>query len=349
MTDPIPPTSSMQVENNIHNGTNGTNGSQEASTSSGATGDKATVSKTNGVVACGVAGSVTVALHPLVIMNISDHYTRIKAQEEIVPKVYGAILGKQNGRHLELFNSFELQHSENPSTGEVEIEMSYFRDKEEQFRQVFKDIDFLGWYTVGSSNATDRDILIHKQLTVVNEGALLVKLDPNSLSANLPVTIYESMVDINDAAPRMLFIEVCYTLVTEEAERIGVDHVARLSSAGSPDVSQVSEHIQMQKSAVKMLHSRINILLEYVKAVKDGELPMNEEIMRNCMSLCQRLPVLSTQNFQENLFDQCNDVLLMSYLAAITKGSNLSNELITKFNLIYDRHGASRRLRGLFF
>ena len=29
----------------------------------------------------GTQGSVTVALHPLVIMNISDHYTRIKAQE----------------------------------------------------------------------------------------------------------------------------------------------------------------------------------------------------------------------------------------------------------------------------
>ena len=36
----------------------------------------------------------------------------------------------------------------------------------------------------------------------------------------------------------MLFIQVQYTLVTEEAERIGVDHVARLSSAGHSEVSQ---------------------------------------------------------------------------------------------------------------
>ena len=339
------PSTSLQMQ--VENGANGTSEPQERATSTGT--ENKTVSKIMGVVACGVPASITVALHPLVIMNISDHFTRIKAQEEVIPKVFGAILGKQNGRHLELFNSFELQHTENPTTGDVEIEMNYFRDKEEQFRQVFKDIDFLGWYTVGTSNATEKDILIHKQLTAVNESALLLKLDPNSKSANLPVTIYESMVDINDDQPRMLFIEVFYTLVTEEAERIGVDHVARLSSAGSPDVSQVSEHIQMQKSAVKMLHSRIDILLQYVKAVKAGELPMNEEIMRNCMSLCQRLPVLSTQRFKENLFDQCNDVLLMSYLAAITKGCNVSNELITKFNLIYDRHGASRRLRGLFF
>ena len=31
----------------------------------------------------------------------------------------------------------------------------------------------------------------------------------------------------------MQFVEVPYTLATEEAERIGVDHVARLQTAGT--------------------------------------------------------------------------------------------------------------------
>jgi COP9 signalosome complex subunit 6 len=34
----------------------------------------------------GSQGSVTVALHPLVIMNISDHWTRVKAQEKAEKK-----------------------------------------------------------------------------------------------------------------------------------------------------------------------------------------------------------------------------------------------------------------------
>lgn len=33
------------------------------------------------MAAPGTIGSVTVALHPLVIMNISEHWTRVKAQE----------------------------------------------------------------------------------------------------------------------------------------------------------------------------------------------------------------------------------------------------------------------------
>ena len=34
----------------------------------------------NVLASSGVMGSVSVALHPLVIMNISEHYTRIRAQ-----------------------------------------------------------------------------------------------------------------------------------------------------------------------------------------------------------------------------------------------------------------------------
>ena len=41
---------------------------------------KSTIPKVEGLVASGVPASVAVALHPLVIMNISDHFTRIKAQ-----------------------------------------------------------------------------------------------------------------------------------------------------------------------------------------------------------------------------------------------------------------------------
>ena len=35
----------------------------------------------NVIAAAGTAGSVSVSLHPLVIMNISEHWTRVRAQE----------------------------------------------------------------------------------------------------------------------------------------------------------------------------------------------------------------------------------------------------------------------------
>ena len=40
----------------------------------------------------------------------------------------------------------------------------------------------------------------------------------------------------------VLFVDIPYTLATEEAERIGVDHVARMSTADTGDSSTGTEY-----------------------------------------------------------------------------------------------------------
>lgn len=40
--------------------------------------------------------------------------------------------------------------------------------------------------------------------------------------------MYESVIDLVNGEATMLFVPLTYTLATEEAERIGVDHVARM-------------------------------------------------------------------------------------------------------------------------
>ncbi|XP_048588542.1 COP9 signalosome complex subunit 6 [Nematostella vectensis] len=293
-------------------------------------------------------GSVSVALHPLVILNISEHYTRIRAQEgKPNPQVVGALLGTQDGRSMEIFNSFELQF-DSFDDGHIVINMEYYKTKEEQFRQVFKNLDFLGWYTTGSG-AQGSDLGIHKQICEINESPIFLKLNPLARTNDLPISMYESVIDLVNGETRMLFVEIPYTLATEEAERIGVDHVARLSSSGTVDGATVSDHLLAQYNAIKMLHARVKMIMEYVKAVKAGEAPCNHEIMRDALSLCQRLPVMKTDIFKGDFYDQCNDVMLMCYLATVTKGCNSLNEFINKFNVVHDRHGMGRRMRGLLF
>jgi COP9 signalosome complex subunit 6 len=74
------------------------------------TSENETSSNINSVMAPSTAApSVIIALHPLVIMNISEHWTRVKAQLGKAVKVYGALLGRQKGRNIELCTSFELK------------------------------------------------------------------------------------------------------------------------------------------------------------------------------------------------------------------------------------------------
>ena len=103
----------------------------------------------------------------------------------------------------------------------------------------------------------------------------------------------------------------------------------------------VSEHLLAQYNAIKMLHSRVKMILEYAKAVKNGnthslllcawrkmpttlnlslvivksfhnlflffffsgEAPCNHEIMRDALSLIQRLPVMKTDLFREDFYN----------------------------------------------
>ncbi|KAJ8337815.1 hypothetical protein SKAU_G00367810 [Synaphobranchus kaupii] len=281
------------------------------------------------VMASGVTGSVSVALHPLVILNISDHWIRIRSQEGRPMQVIGALIGKQEGRNIEVMNSFELLS-----------------------------------HTVDERNTHRQGVLLHQGRTIQAglqkiwsfwAGTRQAALPTNRISTFTSSTqtsqsvCTSQSIDIINGEATMLFAELTYTLATEEAERIGVDHVARMTATGTGENSTVAEHLIAQHSAIKMLHSRVKVILEYVKAVEAGEVPFNHEILREANALCHRLPVLSTLKFKTDFYDQCNDVGLMAYLGTITKTCNSMNQFINKFNVLYDRQGIGRRMRGLFF
>lgn len=54
---------------------------------------------------------------------------------------------------------------------------SFFRQCTD--KQVFKDLDFLGWYTTGN-RPTDQDIKVHKQICEINECPIMLQLSPQS-------------------------------------------------------------------------------------------------------------------------------------------------------------------------
>lgn len=78
----------------------------------------------------------------------------------------------------------------------------------------------------------------------------------------LPVKIYESVIDIVQGDATMLFVNLPYTLATEEAERIGVDHVVRMSthekggkSAGT--LSELPPYVKLISSCFFFLFSSL--------------------------------------------------------------------------------------------
>lgn len=147
---------------------------------------------------------------------------------------------------------------------------------------MFCDLDFLGWYITGtgSDKPSLRDVEVHKQIIDISESPIFLKMDPHGGHTDLPVKVYESIIDIMNGETKMLFVELTYTLSTEDAERIGVDHVARMSNNDAQENSLVAETLTVQFNAIKMLHSRVKMLLEYLKEAKTSKKAVNNEILR---------------------------------------------------------------------
>jgi len=290
-------------------------------------------------------GALNLMLHPVVIINISDHWTRVKVQSRKPnPRVIGALVGIQTGRNLEIFNSFELPYE--IKDDKVIIKTEYLNTKSEQFKKVFKDYEFMGWYSTGHG-IVPADMDIHKQISEFNENPLYLQLNTQITSAmrELPIFIYESELRILDDSPTHLFVRVPYKIETGEAERISVDHIARITTTGSGTGSSLTAHMTAVHNAITMLNQRIKILLTYLEATKAGKVPTDHGLLRKVVSLVNQLPAIDTQQFQQEFINEYNDALLVTYLASMTKGSNTINEMIDKFNVTYDR---SSRRRGFF-
>lgn len=127
-------------------------------------------------------------------------------------------------------------------------------------------------------------------------------MDPFGKHTDLPLSVFESVIDIVNDEVKMQFIELEYTLATDEAERIGVDHIAKHSSGDTMIQSTVADHLNAQYSAISLLNTRIKMIHEYLKAVKENRLPKNNEVLREIQSLCHRLPIMNSDSFHKEFY-----------------------------------------------
>ena len=121
---------------------------------------------------------ITITLSPLVIMNITDHYTRMRyIKESLDTQVYGVLLGKQEGKNVRILHSFETKFDEEL----MAIDRSYTNRRLASFTKLFDDFEFLGWYTTctteSENETTEFESSLNKQFEVFRENPLFLKMN----------------------------------------------------------------------------------------------------------------------------------------------------------------------------
>ncbi|KAJ1962058.1 COP9 signalosome complex subunit 6, partial [Dipsacomyces acuminosporus] len=137
-----------------------------------------------------VSNISTAAVHPLVLLNISEHTTRLVAQrrkDRTQPLlVCGALLGHQKESGWELFHSFELIFDQPEGSDRREFNYSHFTDRLDQIKKIFPADNFVGWYIVSSSTEVTREIKkLHQQILNFNPSALLLVYNASAASRSV--------------------------------------------------------------------------------------------------------------------------------------------------------------------
>ncbi|KAN0063052.1 hypothetical protein ACQY0O_004215 [Thecaphora frezii] len=283
-----------------------------------------------------------VSLHPLPILNVSEHLVRARLQSgDDGVKVYGVLLGTQSGRDVEIQNTFEIQVAADASEGNgIAVDHDFLRSRQAQYKQVFPTLDMLGWYTVGAV-PTPSDMQVHKQLLAYNETLLLLQLHPTVASfeaadkeGELPINVYESVIEMMAGEAATLFVPTGYRIETGEAERIAVDHTSKAGAEAGGSESSMVASLTAQYNAIAKLHDRIRLVTSYVQKVKDRQVQPDHETLRQIKAVVANLPESGLGELSGELLREYNDVLLTTYLTAMTKSLHTMNELVDKFDLV---------------
>lgn len=282
-------------------------------------------------------------LHPLVLINISDHHTRTMANSSdgVVRPVLGMLLGTQTGRTVDISNSFEIKYSMGPDG--VEIDQEFLIRKTDQYKQVFPKLDVMGWYATGD-DLVDQHMLLHRKVMELNESPIFLLLNPklDNTRKDIPVSLYETELHVVDGAPSFFFVRASYCIETSDAERIGVDHVAKILPSGKSSGSeQLTAHLMSMHSAIKMLNTRVKIIAKVMEDMATGKIPFQHSLVRKVAALTQNLPAASSEAFTKDFLMEYNDALLAVQLSVMTKGITITNDVVDKCNLAYEK--AARR------
>jgi COP9 signalosome complex subunit 6 len=175
---------------------------------------------------------VSVQLHPLVLLTVSDYITRHTLRQQQGP-IVGAIFGQQNGRNFTLEHAFECKLSPGD---DGPLDSAWFTKRLEDYREVHKApaLDLVAMFMSSTADGpvpAHLPVLSHAQALVGNENIMLLLFQLDMVDkmegGKLPIGLYEPYQEQTGEQTEMRFRELNFEVETGDAEMIGVDFVAK--------------------------------------------------------------------------------------------------------------------------
>eukprot|EP01080_Neovahlkampfia_damariscottae_P009619 gene9619-1823_t len=267
-----------------------------------------------------------VIVHPLVLLSVVDHYTRIHADKK--NRAVGILLGSVSKGVVDITNSFAAPFEEDPSDPSIWfLDQNFLENMFNMFRKVNAKEVIVGWYSTGPK-IRQSDIDVHQTFTKYLTHPVYVVVDVEPKQVGIPTEAYISVEEKEDekSQPALTFAHIPNEIGALEAEEIGVEHLLR--DVKDTTVSDLATSVSARINSLKALHTRLSEIHIYLEKVGKKELPMNHNILYILQDVFNLLPGLQDTETKDAFTVQVNDSMLAMYLSSLTRAIISLHDLV---------------------
>jgi len=264
----------------------------------------------------------SVIVHPVVIISVLDHF--IRRNESEGQRVIGTLLGVYNSQEgsVEIRNCFPVPHTEGE---QLAVDMDFHTNMLQLHQRVSPKEVIVGWYSTG--DVDEISVIIHdfysRKMTIP---PVHVVVHPKIANLALNVKAYSSTsVVLNEKHLGSQFIPIPLQISTE-SDKIGVEVLMRTRDGKSP----LGSDLENIESSMKKLDSTIDSLLTYVQKVVDGKIDADNNVGRFLLSTLSAIPKWDPTELERISNNNIQDLLLVSYLANLTRTQLQLSEKVQK-------------------
>jgi len=284
-----------------------------------------------------------IAVHPLVLLSVVDHFNRINSNAREEKRVMGVLLGSINyDKTVDIANSFAVTlKEENKNDMACVVDTKYLEEMFKMFRKVTNKEKVVGWYHTGPTLCKN-DIVINEKMKSYTANPVLVVIQPNSTDIGSPTDAYVEVQEIRDdgTPPIKTFEHVPSEIVAELAEEVGVEHLLRDIKGLS--AGTLSQRITNQLMGLRGLLSQLADMQRYLRQVSRSELPMNYAVTYCVQELFNLLPDVLMPGFVLSQNTQLNKQMMCVYVGSLVRAIISHHDLIDNKLLLQKKRDEER-------
>ena len=261
-------------------------------------------------------------LHPVVLFEILDHFTRRNQDQK---RVIGALLGSvASDGTVTLKNSFPIPQDD---VSHQEFGM-FFNTMHELHQKVNDREHVVGWYTTGDKDeVAEDDVALHaffEDKTRDKTPCVCMKVDANIGGADrIGIGAFTSTTMSLPGGENGRTLGKCFNRVkceiqTYEAQRIGVDFITQ-NTIGQGGGEELGSELEKLEGAIGKLIDMTENTIGHVNGVLAGKEKADTKIGRALAEAVSAVPRVDMAEFEGAFSKRVQDLLMVQYLAAIAK------------------------------